>query len=531
MNTITRLSSLMLICGCALLLFGPPADLHAQQEEEGTPSLEVRGDRGKGKTYHLGQDVRTIFYPALDGVPQLDVDLEITTIGIDNLNIARDPATAEVTVTGAISLERGSYIQAVWVEKQLTAREEFIAVEAGVNPALIVVKSPDPKAMLKVGDTFTQMINIENRGAKFDTLPLSAWQMDVVYNPEILKVLNVMHGDFLTEGGDVNTHYVEMLSPGKVSVSESRPGLTSPPVPMPPTSMAPSPEGVPLAPGGKETLLTIEFEVLAFAEEALGIHNVQLQSCYMDNDGMQQNDRISYSILVSDVFVATEHQSMHYATEDVNMDEMVNVLDLMEVANMIGSAAHGSRADVNGDGFVNVLDLVTVYKSDLWAKAAPATMEDSWERDANEAALTAPSVSRSVDPTTIRSWIDLARVEDDGSAIFDAGIAKLEALLASKIPSETKLLLNYPNPFNPETWIPYQLAKATEVTLTIHAMNGSLIRTLALGHQAAGVYKSKSQAAYWDGRNELGEQVASGLYFYTLTAGDFSATGKMLVRK
>ena len=146
-------------------------------------------------------------------------------------------------------------------------------------------------------------------------------------------------------------------------------------------------------------------------------------------------------------------------------------------------------------------------------------------------ALTAPSVSRNVGPATIQAWIDLARVEDDGSAIFDLGIANLEALLASRIPSETKLLLNYPNPFNPETWIPYQLAKATDVTMTIHSMNGSLIRTLELGHQSAGTYKSKSQAAYWDGRNEFGEQVASGLYFYTLTAGNFSATGKMLVRK
>ena len=73
------------------------------------------------------------------------------------------------------------------------------------------------------------------------------------------------------------------------------------------------------------------------------------------------------------------------------------------------------------------------------------------------------------------------------------------------IPEETKLLLNYPNPFNPETWIPYQLAKATDVTVSIYSVNGTLVRTLALGHQAACVYQSKSRAAYWDGRNELGE--------------------------
>ena len=96
---------------------------------------------------------------------------------------------------------------------------------------------------------------------------------------------------------------------------------------------------------------------------------------------------------------------------------------------------------------------------------------------------------------------------------------------------ETLLFRNYPNPFNPETWIPYQLKEPGEVTLTIFGANGQLVRTLALGHQPAGVYQSKGRAAYWDGRNDLGERVASGLYFYTLTAGEFVATGKMLIMK
>ena len=98
-------------------------------------------------------------------------------------------------------------------------------------------------------------------------------------------------------------------------------------------------------------------------------------------------------------------------------------------------------------------------------------------------------------------------------------------------PEATTLLPNYPNPFNPETWIPYQLAQPANATLTIYAMNGRLIRTLPLGHQPAGRYHSRSRAAYWDGKNKVGEQVASGIYFYTLTAGDFTATGKMLIRK
>ena len=101
----------------------------------------------------------------------------------------------------------------------------------------------------------------------------------------------------------------------------------------------------------------------------------------------------------------------------------------------------------------------------------------------------------------------------------------------NSIPEQTALLSNYPNPFNPETWIPYQLAKPADVRLTIYDINGRIVRILALGHQRAGMYHGRSRAAYWDGRNAVGEPVASGVYFYTLKAGDFSATRKMLIRK
>ncbi len=98
-------------------------------------------------------------------------------------------------------------------------------------------------------------------------------------------------------------------------------------------------------------------------------------------------------------------------------------------------------------------------------------------------------------------------------------------------PDKTALLHNYPNPSNPETWIPYQLTEATEVTFHIYAVNGTLVRTLDVGHQPAGIYHYRPRAAYWDGKNAVGEPVASGVYFYTLTAGDFTATRKMLIRK
>ena len=101
----------------------------------------------------------------------------------------------------------------------------------------------------------------------------------------------------------------------------------------------------------------------------------------------------------------------------------------------------------------------------------------------------------------------------------------------SLLPQENALLANYPNPFNPETWIPYQLATPADVTLTIYNIQGRVVRDLDLGHQRAGRYHTRSRAAYWDGKNAVGEPVASGVYFYTLKAGDFSATRKMLIRK
>ena len=98
-------------------------------------------------------------------------------------------------------------------------------------------------------------------------------------------------------------------------------------------------------------------------------------------------------------------------------------------------------------------------------------------------------------------------------------------------PKTSMLLQNYPNPFNPETWIPYQLAAPADVTMTIYTLDGKIARNLALGYKPVGIYQNKSCAAYWDGKNDVGEAVASGVYFYTLTAGEFTATRKMLIRK
>ena len=114
---------------------------------------------------------------------------------------------------------------------------------------------------------------------------------------------------------------------------------------------------------------------------------------------------------------------------------------------------------------------------------------------------------------------------------FEIGDTPAAPELVVELPQITQLMPNYPNPFNPETWIPYQLAKGSEISISIYAADGQLVQNLNLGYQSTGVYKSRSRAAYWDGRNGLGELVASGVYFYTLTAKDFTDTRKMLILK
>ena len=116
-------------------------------------------------------------------------------------------------------------------------------------------------------------------------------------------------------------------------------------------------------------------------------------------------------------------------------------------------------------------------------------------------------------------------------AVAAAPLSRSLAAPQVATPDQTGLLVNYPNPFNPETWIPYHLAIAGDVAITIYDVRSTVVRQLDLGHQREGYYTGRSRAAYWNGKNEVGEPVASGVYFYTLTAGDFSATRKMLILK
>ena len=201
---------------------------------------------------------------------------------------------------------------------------------------------------------------------------------------------------------------------------------------------------------------------------------------------------------------------------DVNADGVVNIQDLVLVASNFGETGE-NVADVNGDSVVNIEDLVTVARAVGNAAGAPVL----WARDLEVNLIRAK----------IHQWLQEARQINLTDSDFQRGVLVLEQLLRALTPKKTALLPNYPNPFNPETWIPYQLAESAEVSISIYAADGKLVRMLDLGNHPMGIYESRDRAAYWDGRNALGESVASGVYFYTLTAGDFTATRKMLIRK
>ena len=256
---------------------------------------------------------------------------------------------------------------------------------------------------------------------------------------------------------------------------------------------------------GDGTLATLTFEVEDFKASTLTLSQVYL----VDADGKR------WEVTLEGGEVTIPPEPAEAILGDINRDGVVNIQDLIIVNVRFGRSGENS-ADINGDRIVNILDLVLVAGAFGNGAAAPALHLQSLEM------LTAADIQR---------WLSQAQQLELTDATFLKGIRFLEQRLAALIPKENALLPNYPNPFNPETWIPYWLSKPADVTLTIYAVDGQIVRRLALGHQPAGIYQTRSRAAHWDGKNAIGELVASGVYFYTLTAGDFSATRRMLIMK
>ena len=338
---------------------------------------------------------------------------------------------------------------------------------------------------VEVDDTFTLHLRTE------DMTDLAGWQADIRFDPAVLKVNSVTEGSFLRQSGG-RTYFRRGTIDNTTGMIK---GVNS---------LRISEGGV----NGEGTLLSVRFTAVANGESRVSLRPFQAGSSIGE----------IITTTPPEILITVATPEPVFPAYDVNEDGVTDAMDAQLVVTALGQKSpENPRTDVNGDGVVDGKDLIIVAEH-LGEGEAPA----------------APSngvLPLGFTPEMVEHILDLLRAADDGSLTFQRGIAKLEQLLALFVPEKTALLPNYPNPFNPETWIPYDLAESADVTVHIYAINGVLVRTLALGYQPAGIYQYRSRAAYWNGKNEVGESVASGVYFYTLTAGDFTATRKMLIRK
>ena len=357
----------------------------------------------------------------------------------------------------------------------LVSSENGKVVESGSlteAAGTVVSLTPSPVESPAVGETLTFSVSVA--GGK----NVAGYALKLAFDATALRYVSSNNADYLPTGAFVVP----------AVVNDNQVALAA-------TSLSGGSQG-------DGTLATVTFEVVAVKPSTLRLSEVSLT----DSDAKTLTVRTKNGEVVEVVGLPG----------DVNEDGVVDVNDMNIAASRIGQTGENT-ADMNGNGVVDAADLLLIAAAIEAAAAAPA--------------LYSPDIVDMFTATEVRQWLKFARAQGLTGPMYQRGIQFLEQLLMILTPKETALLVNYPNPFNPETWIPYHLSKSADVTVRIYAADGRLIRTLAFGHQGAGIYESRSRAVYWDGKNEVGEPVASGVYFYTLTAGDFAATRKMLIRK
>ena len=410
-------------------------------------------------------------------------------------------------------------------------------------PKTYISITAGPEDAPAIGDKLTLRISIT------DGENITGYQAKIIFDDTALRYVESANGDYLPADSFFVPPVVEgnQVTLGATSIN----GDSS----------------------GDGTLATLTFEFIAIKES-----NLTFTTDIVDSSGSRLVHGLANSVVAAGV---------PRLREDVNLDGVVNILDLTLVAASFGKSAflqvgqEVPRGDVNKDGVVDIKDLIELtilnvalvldeysYPNTgdtvgLYGTGIGNILADAWNNvvvttpvrnpaDVNEddvidiidlvlvaGALGNKAAAPALYPQArglftaadVKLWLSEAQHKNLTDAQSQRGILFLQQLLAAFTPKKTALLPNYPNPFNPETWIPYQLAAPADVTLTIYAIDGTVVRTLALGHQSPGLYQDRSRAAYWDGKNALGEPVASGVYFYTLTAGNFTATRKMLIRK
>ena len=418
-----------------------------------------------------------------------DIQRALTISGIDGVTaatfdvdrISDTEVTVELTFSGDFDTD-ATLTFTVGSDAIAGYNETFtlqVPVDAVEQSNATVSISPSPVLSPAIGEQLTLSLNIAN-GEN-----VAGYQATLLFDYSALRHVESTNGDYLpADAFFVVTGRTFIRARSEV------------------THAATTPAGVG---NGNGTLATLTFEVVDFKTSTLTLSQVYL----VDSDGKR------WEATTESGEVIEPPEPPEKILGDINSDGVVNIQDLVIINARFGQRGQNS-ADVNEDGIVDIVDLVHVAGAFGDDAAAPPVH---------------PQVLEMLTSADVRRWLSQAQQLDLTDITSQRGILFLEQLLAVLTPKETALLHNYPNPFNPETWIPYQLARDADVTLTIYAVDGQVVRRLALGHQPAGMYQNRSRAAYWDGRNAFGEPVASGIYFYTLTAGDFSATRKMLIRK
>ena len=308
------------------------------------------------------------------------------------------------------------------------------------------------------------------------------YQATVVFDPTAIRYFSSAVGDYLSDGFSaasvVEENYVTLAA----------------------TAFA--------GRNGDGVLGTITFQAVDVKTSALTLSQVS----FVDTDGERSFPHTENGTVVH----LTEGADAVHIAEDVNSDGVVNIQDLVVVASNFGEIGE-NKADINGDGVVDIVDLVKVAAA--------------FGNNAGAAPSVHPQTLTLLTAADVRSWFTQAQHLNLTDAVSQRGIRLLKHLMTALTPQETILLPNYPNPFNPETWIPYQLANPSDVQIIIYDTRGATIRHLTLGHQPAGYYTTRDRAAYWDGYNSLGERVATGVYFFKLQADNLSLLRKMVILK
>ena len=417
------------------------------------------------------------------------------------------------------TLASGSWDQTIHLWDMVTGQHKDI-LTGHTGEVRSVAFSPDDKTLASGSEDSTIRLWDAMTGQRKQVLTSTNWVLSVAFSPDGKTLASGNAYDYAVHLWDVVT------GRRKQTFTENASAVWS---------VAFSPDGKTLVSGADRPVNTIYLWDVVTGQHkgTLTGHTSGIRSIAFSSDGktLASGSRDGTVLLWE---MTPSPIGFPQIVGDVNRDGVVNILDLMLVGSSFGQSGQ-DNADVNEDGLVDITDLVLVA-------GAIGNTEMMFSMDSQALAM--------LTLADVQGWLTQAQGLDLTNAMLQRGITFLEQLQVALIPKETVLLPNYPNPFSLETWIPYHLAHAADVTLVIYDIEGALVRQLDLGHQPADIYTARTRAAYWDRRNSLGELVGSGIYFYQLrvalnpdrsngvqnsqletVVGDYSAMRKMVVLK